>query len=112
MSEQDFHEESLDELIRSAKETLQEETAPAEQEAFQPELPAEYADLVSDEEPEEEPDSRMPAVKKALTYVALVLAAAVLLAIFAWKCADEVCARRQKRRSSPSLWKKMPAWRM
>ncbi len=93
VSEQDFREESLDELIESAKEDLQQGTPMATRENFQPELPAEYADLVSDEEPEEEePIPGMPPMMKALLYVSLVLAAAVLLAVLAWKCADEVCA--------------------
>lgn len=92
MSEQEFHDASLDELIESAKEDLQKGVPVAKREDFQPELPAEYADLVSDEELEEEPEQGMPGVMKALLYVCLVLLAAVLLAVFAWKCADEICA--------------------
>lgn len=98
MSQQDFFEldsqdDELEELLRSVKEDLKEEYEP--QEDFQPELPAEYADLVSEEDlPVEEEDSegKMPAMLKALLYVCLVLAASVLLAVFAWKCADEVCS--------------------
>lgn len=92
MSEQEFHDASLDELIESAKEDLQKGVPVAKREDFQPELPAEYADLVSDEELEEAPEQGMPGVMKALLYVCLVLLAAVLLAVFAWKCADEICA--------------------
>ncbi len=85
----------LDELIRSTREEL-ENGVPVEQlPPEEPELPEEYADLVSEEEEylEEEDDrARMPGVLKAILYVCLVLAASVLLAVFAWKCADEVCA--------------------
>ena len=85
--------DELDELLRSTKEELNNGIR-LEEDPFEPELPEEYADLVSEEpEDEEEEDRfRMPAVLKALIYVCLVLAAAVLLAVFAWKCADEVCA--------------------
>ncbi len=97
MSQQDLFEmepenDDLDELLRSIKAELQDETDPAED--FQPELPAEYADLVS-EEPEPEPEdgqSGLHSVLKAVLYVCLVLAASVVLAVLAWKCADEVCA--------------------
>ena len=87
--------DDLDELLRSTKEELNSGVF-AEPESFEPELPAEYADLVSEDEAElyeeEEERTGMPAVLKAILYVCLVLAAAVLLAVFAWKCADEVCA--------------------
>ena len=94
MSQQDFFEleqegSELDELLRQIKEELQE---PAEPEEFQPELPAEYADLVSQEPEETEKHNALPGVLKAALYVCLVLVASVILAIFAWKCADEVCA--------------------
>ena len=87
--------DDLDELLRSTKEELNNGVF-AEPESFEPELPAEYADLVSEDEAElyeeEEERTGMPAVLKAILYVCLVLAASVLLAVFAWKCADEVCA--------------------
>ena len=102
MSEQKFPEEdirpedmSLDELISSTKEELKN-GAPT---TFEPTLPTEYAELVSDEaeEPpyeEEEYDEsfRMPGIIKGLLFVCCVLAGAIVLAVFAWKCADEVCA--------------------
>ncbi len=91
MSQQDFFEHNdLDELLRSVKEDLNRmETA----EEPQPELPAEYMDLVDDpEEDAEEPGSRLSSVLKAILYVVLVLAASVALAVFAWNCMDEVCA--------------------
>ena len=99
MSEQKFPEEgirpedmSLDELIQSTKE----EIAGGAPTNFQPTLPAEYAELVSEEEPdyEEVYDDRyrMPGIIKGLLYVCCVMAAAIVLAVFVWKCADEVCA--------------------
>lgn len=101
MSQQDLfgsgtfpEHDDLDELLRSTKEELNSGVF-SEQENFEPELPAEYADLAAEEEAEpdeEEERARMPAVLKAILYVCLVLAASVLLAVFGWKCADEVCA--------------------
>ena len=104
MSEQKFPEESraenmdLDELIRSTKEEING-GAPT---LFEPTLPSEYADLVSDEDPdaqddydydyEEDARFRVPGVIKGLLYVCCVLAASIVLGVFAWKCADEVCA--------------------
>ena len=99
MADQDFMNEeealeslSVEELIESAKEDLAENPPP--EEPFQPTLPAEYADLAPEEELEEEPEppARLPAPLRVLLYVCCVLAASVLLAVFAWKCADEVCA--------------------
>ena len=94
MSQQEFFEhDDLDELLRSIKEDLKREEEP--EPAPQPEMPAEYVDLVSEEpeeDEEEETGSRLSAVLKALLYVCLVLAASVLLAVFAWNCADEICA--------------------
>ncbi len=98
MSEQKYPEEirpedmTLDELIQSTKEDIQ-----GDRSAFQPTLPAEYADLVSDEdldelEEEAEDTHRIPPVIRALLYVCCVLAASILLAVLAWKCADDVCA--------------------
>jgi len=101
MSEQKFPEDSirpeemsLDELIRSTKEEISQ-GAPT---TFEPTLPTDYAELVSEEEElsydENEYDDRyrMPGVIKGLLYVCCVLAAAIVLAVFAWKCADELCA--------------------
>ena len=99
MADQDFMNEeealeslSVEELIESAKEDLAENPPP--EEPFQPTLPAEYADLAPEEELEEEPEppARLPAPLRVLLYVCCVLAASILLAVFAWKCADEVCA--------------------
>ena len=103
MSQQDYfdnektpEDEFLDELLRSAREAIYGSPAPDPEETEDPQMPAEYTDLVSEEpEPEEEEEEeryRMPPVLKAILYVCLVLAAAILLAVFAWKCADEVCA--------------------
>ena len=85
-------EMSVDELIRSTKQDIEEKP-------FQPTLPAEYADLVSEEEVDEgyydEDDDdrfRIPGVIKGLLYICCVLAASILLAVFAWKCADDICA--------------------
>ena len=98
MSQPNYPEErrpeemSLDELIETTKEEIQNRPAPAV-------LPAEYADLTNDEELdetcydyEEEDRFRIPSVIKGLLYVCCVLAVSILLAIFAWKCADDVCA--------------------
>lgn len=99
MSQQDFFDSSdlqahddLDELLRSTKEELNRDQFLEPEPA--PELPDEYSDLTAEEtlEEEEEEHIRMPGILKALLYVCLVLAASVLLAVFAWKCADEVCA--------------------
>lgn len=86
--------ESVDALIRSVKEDLADDAANPPQQPFEPTIPAEYADLTTDEEPlpEEEERFRVPAVIRVLLYVCCVLAAAVLLAIGVWMCADDVCA--------------------
>ena len=97
MADQDlFNEkdEEMKELLESVREVLDDEP-PAEQPPFQPAIPAEYAALPPEEaeEPvEEEPQPRLPGPIRVLLYVCCVLAASVLLAVFAWKCADEVCA--------------------
>ncbi len=88
--------DDLDELIRRTKEELSRDSFLPE-ELPEPELPEEYVDLNAAEEPaeeeyEEEETGRIPGVLKAVLYVCLVLSAAVLLAVGAWKCADEVCA--------------------
>ena len=101
MSERNFPEEgirpedmSLDELIQSTKEEI-EYGAPTN---FQPTLPNEYAELANEpeelvyDEEEYEDRYRMPGIIKGLLYVCCVLAAAIVLAVFVWKCADEVCA--------------------
>lgn len=93
MSQQEFFEhDDLDDLLRSIKEDLQEKPEEVPEEV--PELPDEYVDLVSEdpEDEEEIPGSRLSSVLKALLYVCLVLAASVFLAVFGWKCIDEVCA--------------------
>ena len=81
---------SLDELIETTKEVIQDKP-------YRPDPPVEYTDLVNDEEQdevyyEEDDRFRVPGLIKGLLYVCCVLAASILLAIFAWKCADEVCA--------------------
>lgn len=97
MADQDlFNEkdEEMKELLESVREVLDDEP-PAEQPPFQPEIPAEYADLAPEEDEElveEEPQPCLPGPIRVLLYVCCVLAASVLLAVFAWKCADEVCA--------------------
>ena len=87
--------DDLDELIRRTKEELSRDSFLPE-ELPEPELPEEYVDHSAAEEPaeeeEEEKTGAIPGVLKALLYVCLVLSAAVLLAVGAWKCADEVCA--------------------
>ena len=63
---------------------------------FEPKIPEEYADLtVEQETPEPEPAaekkrSRLPSGIRVLLYVCCVLAVSVLLAVFAWRCADDV----------------------
>lgn len=84
---------SLDELIRSTKKEIQQ-GAPT---TFEPVLPPEYADLTNDEEQEYEPEEdedrfQIPGAVKGLLYACCVLAASILLAVFVWKCVDEVCA--------------------
>lgn len=95
MSEEKFFEEdplaedqSLDSLIQSTKEEL-ESGAPI---GFEPSIPSEYADLLQEEEEEEEESAPLPGAVKGLLYVCCVLTAAILLAVFGWKCADEVLA--------------------
>lgn len=83
-------EQDLDALLADAKAELAKDGA----EPFEPELPAEYADLVSDEEPEEgtEDQTFMPPALKGVIYAAIVLTVSIVLAVLAWKCVDEVCA--------------------
>lgn len=94
MSQQDLFDSSsdkeLDELLRITKEELNQDSFL--EEPAEPELPTEYADLTAEEEDPEDEPAGMPGVLKAILYVCLVLAASVLLAVFGWKCADEVCA--------------------
>ena len=66
---------------------------------FEPKIPEEYADLTADvdqEKPEEEQPpkkhQRLPAGIRVLLYVCCVLAVAVLLAVAAWRFADDVLA--------------------
>ncbi len=117
MQDDSFDGESLDELLRSTREELArldalmgpDDAAEAEQAGetdapsqtsqlplFEPELPEEYADLTADTdaeaEPAEAPKPRLSAGVRVLVYVCCVLAASVLLAVGAWKCADDVLA--------------------
>lgn len=64
---------------------------------FEPKIPEEYADLTVDQEKQPEPEqpaekrrSRLPSGIRVLLYVCCVLAVSVLLAVFAWRCADDV----------------------
>ena len=105
MSQTNFPEErrpedmSLDELLQSTKRDLEERPV-------QPVMPAEYADLTNEDEQDscdeelyyEEDRFRIPGVIKGLLYACCVLAASILLAIFGWKCVDEVCALTAKDR--------------
>lgn len=86
----DNKKNELDALIEDAKENI-EHGAPT---SFEMELPAEYADLVSEEDtPEQtEDERRMPPAIKGILYAAIVLAVSIVLAVFMWKCVDEVCA--------------------
>ena len=66
---------------------------------FEPKIPEEYADLTADvdqEEPEQEQPSkkhqRLPSGIRVLLYVCCVLAVSVLLAVAAWRVADDVLA--------------------
>ena len=88
MSDHKKHE--LDALIEDAKENI-EHGAPT---SFEPELPAEYADLVSEQDAPEQMDAeqRVPSAIKGILYAAIVLAVSIVLAVFMWKCVDEVCA--------------------
>ncbi len=103
MSEQDFigkegggpDDASVDELIRSVKQDLAGDAPTQPEQPFEPSIPAEYADLVTDEElamEEDEDRFRVPAILRVLLYVCCVMAASILLAIGAWMCADDVCA--------------------
>lgn len=104
---------SLDELISDAKNEIRrvdamlgnEKTAQTEQpkktqesdsSAFQPELPSDYADLQYEEESapvkQETKRKRMPAFLRMLIYVVCVLAISLGLAVFGWKCAEDVLA--------------------
>jgi UPF0755 protein len=100
-------EQSLDELLRSAREELNhvDEMMGSGSDGsvdntklplFEPKLPEEYADLTVEDEQEEEPEpekkSGLPSGVRVLLYVCCVLAASVLLAVGAWKCADDVLA--------------------
>ena len=84
-----------------AEAELEQETQPQKQTPnmpplFEPKIPEEYADLTVDQqsqEPEpaeEKKHGRLPSGIRVLLYVCCVLAASVLLAVFAWRCADDV----------------------
>lgn len=114
----DTEEFSLDDLIRSTKEEIakvdemmgtqnlsfDEEEIPTDEQsnvsgmpAFEPTLPEEYADLSLDEEEKTEQTDdtgkiRIPSGVKALVYVCCLLAGSILLAVFGWKCAEDVLA--------------------
>jgi len=105
MSEQKFPEDSirpeemsLDELIRSTKEEISQ-GAPT---TFEPTLPTDYAELVSEEEElsydENEYDDRyrMPGVIKGLLYVCCVLAAVLMV--------YNSCVREGHVSEKASLW--------
>ena len=84
-----------------AEAELEQETQPQKQTPnmpplFEPKIPEEYADLTVDQQPqepepaEEKKHGRLPSGIRVLLYVCCVLAASVLLAVFAWRCADDV----------------------
>ena len=84
-----------------AEAELERETEPQKQSPnmpplFELKIPEEYADLTVDQEtPDPEPadekrHGRLPSGIRVLLYVCCVLAASVLLAVFAWRCADDV----------------------
>ena len=86
-----------------AEAELEQETQPQKQTPnmpplFEPKIPEEYADLTVDQQPqepepaEEKKHGRLPSGIRVLLYVCCVLAASVLLAVFAWRCADDMLA--------------------
>lgn len=83
---------SVDELIRSLHEEIDrcDEMMQTPKKKFQPTLPKEYAEL--DAHPKKRKKDGIGVGKKTFIYVAGVLVASVLLAVFAWDCADDVCA--------------------
>ena len=93
---------SLDELLNSVKNDLGSEEDGASgagekasmQPLFSPSREYEDAAEPQPEEPAAQSAARerLPAGVRALVYVCCVLAASVLLAIFAWRCADDVLA--------------------
>ena len=120
--EVDFSNMSLDDLLESTKEELEEDEAaqaaeggPADTEPeqpapkhtfprFEPTLPEEYADLTVDEETEEEEPMqqdkpRLAPGLRVLLYICCVLAVSVLLAVGAWTCADDVLALTKPNRT-------------
>ena len=78
------------------RETEPQKQSPNMPPLFEPKIPEEYADLTVDQEtPDPEPADekrlgRLPSGFRVLRYVCCVLAASVLLAVFAWRCADDV----------------------
>ena len=81
---------SLDSLLEDAKDKI-EGGAPT---LLDPPLPAEYADLTSEDEPPAEPEGKAPMTPqfRRFVYFSVVLAVSIVLAILLWKCVDEVCA--------------------
>ena len=77
-------------------DAAEEAPKPGMQPLFEPKIPEEYADLTVDQQPqepepaEEKKHGRLPSGIRVLLYVCCVLAASVLLAVFAWRCADDV----------------------
>lgn len=119
---EDWKDLSLDELIRDARAEIdradalmaerpaeeKRADAPSDDAPFAPTLPVEYAALHADSETQEQPAAapeepqkkhRIPAVLRVLLYVFVILAASVLIAGFAWKCAGDVLALRKPDRS-------------
>ncbi len=93
---------SLDELLNSVKNDLGSEgdgaSGSGEKASMQPLFSPsrEYEDAAEPQPEEPAAQSaareRLPAGVRTLVYVCCVLAASVLLAIFAWRCADDVLA--------------------
>ena len=99
MADQDFFDQeqspedlSLDAVIESAKAELGETEKPKE--PFQPTLRRNMPTSPPTKSWRMRRGAAAAAATpiKVLLYVCCVLAASVLLAVFAWKCADEVCA--------------------
>lgn len=78
------------------QEPAPQKPAAAMQPLFEPKIPEEYADLtLEQEETPAEPEKQrrrlqLPSGIRVLLYVCCVLAAAVILAVVVWRCADDV----------------------
>ena len=86
-------EQSLDDLIRSLKEPLDEtarfEVPKSARQSAAPRRPAEPEE--PEDEDEEDFRSLIPTGKKLFIYIACVLLASLLLSFFGWRALDDVC---------------------